>query len=380
MSTKAPIIPTDSPSVFAQLSKLDAAAIVRPNNPPPGIAGFLFHVDGDQMFRLRSMITSHGLEDNTMVQDAIALLPEEVSVKGLIAELTDAGSKPDAAAAPPQPLPIFPGLFPPFAAAAGLNFGKRIGPFSLAVDATLLPGGRLGASLDVGGSIGPFSADAIVSTATKELGGVLPGSAAVQGAVAAAVRNAVGPILGGLAPRSGAIAASIQSAVGNVVGPLLTPNVGSLITKSVNASLGTTLGSNPSPGASATSSLYKYFTDKAPPSKGEAQANAVGYFYQMWLGRQLFSVETPWGIINNMAILSGDFEQPEETKSQTAFTITFQKIRIATTVTVNLGQLAGRNAVQASAASPAQGGTAGQTPATPAQARSWLSWLKGGGP
>lgn len=374
------IIPSAAPSVYAQLSKLDSAAIVRPNNPPAGIAGFLFHVDGDQSIRLRSMITRHTVEDNTTIQDNIALLPEEVSLKGLIAELTDSGSNDQAISPPVQPLPLFPGLFPSYAAEANISFSKRVGALVVSAGTTLTLGKNgLSAGVDLGGSIGPLSANAIVQTTTKELADVLPPSVEVQVAIAAAVQNAVGLVAGGNAPTSGAIAAAIQAAVGNVVGAGLSPSIEELIAQSVNSSLGTTIAGNASPDAASTASLYQYYASRAPSGKGQsAQSVAFGFFYQMWKGRQLFSVETPWGVLNDMAIAAVDVEQGEESKYISNFTITFERIRIAQSVTVNPGQLAGRNLIQASASAPTQGGNPATTPVTAAQYQSALSWLAGG--
>lgn len=372
-----PIIPTDSPSIYDQLTTLERAAIVRPNNPPRGIAGFLFDYDAEQFLELMSEITDHAIEDNTRVADNIGLLPERVTLRGLIGELTDANASFPAPAPTPAPLPLYPGLFPPFSLGADISFAPKFGALDISAGVALSPGG-VDASLSLSGAIGPSSADAILRTVTSELSRVISPSLAIQTAVIAAVTNAVKTISGGNAPSAAAITSSINSAVGNVIGSALTPDVTSLIAQSVNSSLGTTAGTNPGPTAGAASSLYEYYQNRAPVQPGEtSQSLAVGYFYQMWRARQMFSVETPWGIMNNMAILSVRMEQPEETRSSTQFSVTFKKIRIAKSVTVNLGQLAGRNAFQASASQPAQNGTTGQTPATPTQEQSWLSILKG---
>lgn len=54
---------------------------------PP--AAILFHYEGQQKVTLQSDITDHFIEDNTAVQDHIALKPERVSVKGYIGELNN---------------------------------------------------------------------------------------------------------------------------------------------------------------------------------------------------------------------------------------------------------------------------------------------------
>lgn len=372
-----PIIPTNSPSIYDQLTTLDRAAIVRPNNPPAGVAGFLFNYDAEEFIELMSEITDNAIEDNTSLQDNIALLPERVTLRGMIAELTDVGAPPQEVVPQPAPLPLVPGLFPPYAQGVSLSFGKQFGP-GLEASVSIGLNSPVAAAASINGAIGPFSSEAVVRTVAGELGGVIPVSNPVLAAINAAMNNAVKSLSGGNAPSSAAISAAISAAVGNVVGSALTPAVDQLITQAVNSSLSTTAGTNPGPSAGAAASLYQYYLNRSPVQPGDtAQSLAFGYFYQMWRGRQLFSVETPWGVINDMAVLSVRAEQPEESRTGTNFSVTFKKIRIAQTVTVNLGQLAGRNAFQAAASTPAQNGNAGQTPATPAQEESWLATLLG---
>ncbi len=50
---------------------------------------FLFHYEGEQSVTLESDITDHYVEDNTAVQDQIALKPESVATHGYIGELND---------------------------------------------------------------------------------------------------------------------------------------------------------------------------------------------------------------------------------------------------------------------------------------------------
>lgn len=54
--------------------------------PPPAL---LFHYEGEQTANLESDITDHYVEDNTALQDQIALRPEEISTHGFIGELND---------------------------------------------------------------------------------------------------------------------------------------------------------------------------------------------------------------------------------------------------------------------------------------------------
>lgn len=53
---------------------------------PPAI---LFHYEGEQVVSLQSDITDHTVEDNTAIQDQIALRPEEITTHGFIGELND---------------------------------------------------------------------------------------------------------------------------------------------------------------------------------------------------------------------------------------------------------------------------------------------------
>ena len=106
------IIPSDQPSIYAAITTLDNKAIVRPNNPPAGIAGFLFDLQADDEIHLQSDITDHYVEDNTAIQDHIALRPEEITLKGLVAELTDASPPSNATAGIQDALPLADPMVP----------------------------------------------------------------------------------------------------------------------------------------------------------------------------------------------------------------------------------------------------------------------------
>ncbi len=114
------------------------------------------------------------------------------------------------------------------------------------------------------------------------------------------------------------------------------------------------------------SGLYQYYLSGSPVGSLTRQTNAFLFFQQAWWGRQLMSVETPWGIFLNMAIADLRVVQSRETKYLSDFTVIFEKIRVAGEATVNAGQLAGRNALQQAPVS--QNGAAGQVTPTTAQA------------
>lgn len=255
-------VPTDSPSVFDALNTLvlngAQLAIVRPNNPPPGIAGFLFDLVDDDGAELESDITDHYVEDNTPVQDQIALRPEIVTVTGRVAELVRRTPAVARIADVTNPLPLVDGLEPTLS----------------------------------------------------------PGALAIQDAVAQA-------------------AADDNAAI------------------------------------ASTQSLYGYYNSRLPQQPNQTKQSVIyGYVYQLWKGRQLFSVETPWGIFTNMAILSLSARQPAETRSVSEFNITFKKIRTVRSVIVTPGLLAGRATFQQ--APITQNGTVGQVPFTPAKINQFL--------
>lgn len=251
------IIPTDSPSIFAALNTLVASsatlAIVRPNNPPPGIAGFLLDLPEDDTAELESDITDHYLEDNTAVQDQIALRPETVTLTGKVAELVKTVPILSTVAVTPNPLPLVDGLEPQFS----------------------------------------------------------PGAAQTQ------AQNAS-------------------------------------TTAAANAAI------------ADTQSLYGYYNAHVPQQPNQTKQSLVfGYIYQLWLGRQLFSVETPWGTMTNMAILSVSTKQDGVSRSVSDFSITFKKLRTARSLTVVPGLLAGRSVFQR--APVVNNGTIGQNPISAVQ-------------
>src|SRR6185312_16330550 len=57
-----------------------------PASQPPAL---LFHYEGEQSVSIESDVTDHYVEDNTAVQDHIALRPETITVHGFIGELND---------------------------------------------------------------------------------------------------------------------------------------------------------------------------------------------------------------------------------------------------------------------------------------------------
>ena len=260
------IVPTNSPSVFAPLNTLvlekSQYAIVRPDNPPPGVAGFLFSLVDDDKVELESEITDHYTETNNPVQDHIALKPEIVTVTGDVAEVVLAPNTSAQKSALTNPLPRIPGLMPELAPQAQKN-----------------------------------------QTATE------------------------------------ATQASVSAEVGKA------------------------------------GSLFGYYQSRTPELSGSTkQQVAFGFFYQLWKGRQLCSVETPWGFFTDMAVQSVSAHQGATTRVVSDFTLTFKKIRRALSITTNPDYWAGRAMDQRVLLT--QNGVVGQIGLTPAQEGQYLQSLK----
>lgn len=91
---------TTTATALSNLVLVSPQAIIgyAPQNPPNAEGSsstdqkppaFLFHYEGEQTVTLESDITDHYVEDNTAVQDQIALKPETISTHGFIGELND---------------------------------------------------------------------------------------------------------------------------------------------------------------------------------------------------------------------------------------------------------------------------------------------------
>ena len=256
------IVPTASPSVYAgiaSLSTMSQNAIIRPNNPPPGIAGFVMDIRLEDSVRLESDITDHFVEDNTTVQDQIALKPEEVTVHGLVGELAQTQAQSDAVTKQMLALPINAYLQPEYTVIQQDSINQA-----------------------------NAQADAEDSAQTN------------------------------------------------------------------------------------TQSLDAYFNARSAIT-GNKQSQAFAYFYQLWKGRQLFTIDSPWGFFTSMAIRSLQATQDSTTRLITDFTLTFKKIRFANEVSITSGQISGRAALQSSVQT--NNGRAGQDPVTPTSNQSWLKQL-----
>jgi hypothetical protein len=121
---------------------------------------------------------------------------------------------------------------------------------------------------------------------------------------------------------------------------VISPTMGTQARQYIAAAdqLGSALGS----AKKVLNSIYDIFADD--PSKN-AQQKAFYVFEQMFLGRALLSIETPWKTYKNMMIENWTAEQSEESIYETTFTLTFKEMRFIGTET-NTGTLEGRIAAQ----------------------------------
>lgn len=194
--------------------------IVRPTGgrDTTGINGFVFDVIDDEEVMLDSDITDHYIEDNSAIQDHIALRPLRFTIRGYVAEITD----------------LFPNTF----------IGLLTKVQSLASIGLFLPA---------------FTYQATVFYANI-----------------AALASRVGQVL-------------------NQAG-----NLNTIINRA--------------------------------STKATKQQEAYNKFQSLWGSRQLCSVETPYGIFENMAIESVRALQAGNTRFISDFTVTFKQIRTVTTM------------------------------------------------
>lgn len=308
------VVPSGKPSVFDALTTSQKTALAYPSPLPGGIAGLIFDWVGNERLELRSEITDAWVEDNTAIHDQIALLPEKFTVDASTAEIVSMpGPTPSAPTQPLNPLPLVAGLIP-----------------------SLTPGGA-------------------VALAARAVNG------AVRGVIPAAL-NGVSSVLANRA------ASLIGQVAGRLPGlPTLPPTMGLVLGAVLDASsaqtVGAALGQAPNSALAAVpdepAGLWGYYQGIGEKFEGNYQATVMGFIYQLWKGRVLFTVETPWGIFDSMAIELAEGLQPDDTAGRTDHKITFKKVRIANAVEVSSSSLLGRSFQQASEAAPSVNGNVG---------------------
>jgi hypothetical protein len=254
----------------------------QPMNPPnpdgtPSTAAlppsFLFNYEGEQSAQLQSDITDHYIEDNTALQDQIALKPVIITTQGFIGELND--------------------IAPP-----GLSTVKQLAQ-KLTVVSAYTP------ALSASALIAYNTAFQLYQTAQN------------------AVNSAV----------------SAWSSINGTGGE-------SVISGNIN------------------------FPIASAPNQNKQQV-AFQQLFGYWQSRTLFTVQTPWAIFQNMAILSMRPVQDADQPVITTFEMSFKQMRFAQTVTT--GGTIGSNQ-QGRFAQMAQG-TTGLGAITPTPAASLSSQL-----
>lgn len=217
----------------------------QPQNPPnldgtPSTAqqppAFLFNYEGEQTAVLESDITDHYVEDNTAVQDQIALKPEMVTTHGYIGELNDV---------------------PPFA---------------------------LG----------------LLKTAAEKLATI--GAYVPQLSLTANIAYSEAFLLYQVAANAANSAVAAWSSLTGTGG------------ESVIGAGGLTASDNQT-----------------------KQQTAFQQFYGYWRSRTLFTVQTPWAVFQNMALLRVRAIQDDTTRVITDFELTFKMIRSAASITLANG-------------------------------------------
>lgn len=319
---------SSEPSVFDALSGATANgsnAIAYPSPLPGGIAGLVFDWTGDERLELRSEITDSWVEDNEPIHDQIALYPERFTLDASTAEIvflpSSAGNTPPQ---PANPLPILANMAPTLTPGASLSLSARGINASISVSLppnTILPP-------DVQSALGQTAYMAQLAAKTI-------------GQVAQAARN--------------------LAALPATLGPILSDPLGS-VAPIAGSSLGSSPNSPPGSAAAAgTNSLWQYYLSLQPTAKNN-QAMVMGFIYQLWKGRQRFTIETPWGIFASMVIETADGTQPGDTPGRTDHRITFKRFNVAKEILIN-SQAVGRNKNQATESNPQVNGTVGKVPA-----------------
>lgn len=197
--------------------------------PGPNAVTYVFHIEEENTFSLQSDVTDHYIENNTAIQDHIAIKPEIITVSGLISELTNI----------PDPV-----LEPLKTAAEKLT---PLGPFLPSLSATAL----------------------IAFNEAQQLYTI--GKQAVESAKSAF--DSLSSIASG----------------GNVLAAI------------------------------------------AGKTKPTQQNILFTKFYTDWKNKTLFSVQTPWGEMSDMVIMSLRATQDADTRMVSTFELTFKKLRFAET-------------------------------------------------
>jgi len=368
------IIPSEEQGIYVGLANTpEGAALVTPENLPLGVAGFLFDIEGEEIFELRSDITDHYVEDNTTIQDQWGRLPERITLNGYVGELVGYLSNPNPPVTQkgvklPLHAALMPSLAPGFGMAGALTsvVGSFIGQIA----------GSHGVSPNVVQQIGAFifnpnnqnvqAVPGFIAAVTAKSS--LPPSVSAQliAYTSQAINGTPANSVGSNVPFSVQTTAGLKSNLKSQLTSMAFQAVGSLLGGTSAASAQTKantfaksqyaanflLSDQPittQSKAAASGTLYEYYIE---PEGINKQGGAFGFFYQLWISAQTCSVETPWGIMSNMAIENLRVTQSEDSKYVSDFSVTFKKIRYAKNITVDFNTLSGRSQSMVSVDSP----------------------------
>lgn len=257
---------------YAPQNPADPDGSVSVNASAPAI---LFHYEGEQTLTIESDITDHFVEDNTAVQDQIALKPIVITTHGFIGELND--------------------VVPP-----GLQ---------------------------------------LLKTAADKL--TVVGAYAPQLSVTAQV-----------AYNEAFLAYQSATALSNAA-----VSAWSSVTNAVNG------------GSDSGNGLIDNEGDLVAGTSQNKQQKCFQQFYGYWQNRTLFTVQTPWAVVQNMAIRSLRAIQDAETNQITDFEVTFKQVRNAFTAFSGIPvSMAGRLGQQAQSLTNQGTSTGTPTSVTPASA------------
>lgn len=103
--------------------------------------------------------------------------------------------------------------------------------------------------------------------------------------------------------------------------------------------------------ASAAAKIDQLF-DFSGTGRQTKQQKALGYFRKHWEDRDLFTLQTPWSVLEDMAISSLHVVQDAESTSISDFRITFKQMKFATTLSSDASIAQGRRSAQAAPAGP----------------------------
>lgn len=212
------------------------------STPPPAI---LFNYEGEQTAQLTSDITDHFIEDNTAIQDQIALKPIQITTQGFVGELNN---------------------------------------------------------------IAPAALQPVQAIAEK------------------------------LTTVAGYVPALSETALFAYANTFQLYQVGA---NAVNSAVSTWSSINGSGGQSVINGSGI----STQPNQTQQQIY-FQQFYAYWQNRTLFTIQTPWAIFQDMAILSLRSVQDAETRMITDFEITFKQIRFASTALVDQSQYSDNNNFQ----------------------------------